>query len=61
MTFLEILVIILAPSYVLFILGTYIYKRIKGLPTGECSNCKLKNANKNLIKYFNKHKDEFNL
>ena len=36
---LEITVIVLAVSFVLFILGRYIYKRVKGLPTGECECC----------------------
>ena len=52
MTFLEILVIILASSFVAFILGRYIYKRIKGLPTEECANCKMLKASKNLKKYY---------
>ena len=56
----EIIVLILAPSFVLFILSSYIYKRIKGLPTGECADCGLKKASKKLIKYYRKHKKEYN-
>ena len=58
MSALEIIVIILAPAFVLLILGIYIYKKAKGLPTGECSDCKLKNAKKDLKKYFEKHKND---
>ena len=54
----EIIVIILAPAFVLTILGIYIYKRVKGLPTEECANCKMKNAKKDLKKYFEKHKND---
>ena len=38
-TFISVLVIVLATSFVLANIGFYIYKRIKGLPTGECSYC----------------------
>lgn len=43
MTFLEIVIIILAVSYVTFIFGSMIYKHYKGEPTGECACCALKN------------------
>jgi len=56
MTFIEILVIILASSYVFLILGRYIYKRAKHLPTGECSSCKLANLGQGLKEYYNTHK-----
>lgn len=36
----EIIVLIAAISIVLGVLGRYIYKKIKGMPTGECSCCK---------------------
>lgn len=46
-----VLTIIIIISFL--IIGAYIYKRIKGLPTGECSCCKsrmkkaMKKAKKN--------------
>lgn len=42
MTLLEIVIIILAVSYVCFIFGSSIYKRKNHLPTGECACCALK-------------------
>ena len=56
MEVLEILLIILAPSYVLFIIGRYIYKRMKHLPTDECANCKLLKASKELKKFYENNK-----
>ena len=47
MSMLEIIVIISSILIVLSVIASYIYKRIKGLPTGECANCSNKNkANK---------------
>jgi len=56
MKFIEIIVIILASGYVSLILGRYIYKRIKHLPTGECSSCKLAHSGQGLKEYYLKHK-----
>lgn len=53
---LEIIVLILAPSFVAFIIGKYIYKRVKGIPTGECANCKLLKTSKELHKYYKQNK-----
>lgn len=39
MSFGEILLIILAVLFVVFIFGRMIYRRIKGKPTGECACC----------------------
>ncbi len=36
----EIIVIILCVLIVGGVLGSYIYKKIKHLPTGDCANCK---------------------
>ena len=58
MTFLEIIVIIFSVSFVSFILGRYVYKRIKGLPTGECASCKIRNAGAGLKEYYEEHKGQ---
>lgn len=52
MTFGEILFIILIISFVVFIFGREIYKKVKKLPTGECSCCHL--SSKNLLKNYRK-------
>ena len=36
----EIILIIASVSFVIFIFGRMIYKRIKGMPSSECSCCK---------------------
>lgn len=36
----EIILIIASVSFVIFIFGRMIYKRIKGMPSEECSCCK---------------------
>lgn len=36
---LEIVVIIIVVSFFGFLIGRYIYKKVKGLPTGECACC----------------------
>ena len=41
MDIIEILIIILVVSFVLFIFGREIYNRIKNKPTGECKVCKM--------------------
>ena len=46
----EILVVVLTLSFLLFLLGRYIYKKKKGLPTGECACCA--NKGKNLVKMY---------
>ncbi len=42
MTLIEIIVIVLAASYVCFIFGMNIYKHYHNIPTGECVCCALK-------------------
>ena len=39
MTFYEILLIILIVTFVVFIFGRAIYKKVKKLPSGECACC----------------------
>lgn len=51
----EIIVIIAASALVLSVIGTYIYKKIKRLPTGECASCSTK-GNKMLKEYNKKYK-----
>lgn len=36
----EIILIVVSVSFVVFIFGRMIYKRIKGMPSDECSCCK---------------------
>lgn len=40
MTLIEIIVIIATLTFVLGYIGTYIYKRMHNIPTGDCSVCK---------------------
>lgn len=42
MSFPEVILIILSVSFVSFIFGRMIYRRIKGMPNEECSSCKVK-------------------
>ncbi|MDY4787764.1 MAG: hypothetical protein SO253_00415 [Bacilli bacterium] len=52
MTFWEILLIIIIISFVSYIFGKEIYKKIKHQPTGECACCSMKN--KRMIKEMRK-------
>lgn len=51
----EIIVVIAAILIVGGVIGSYVYKRIKGLPTGECACCqkKMKKAIKRMKKELN--------
>ena len=49
----EIILIVVSASFVLFIFGRMIYKRIKGMPSDECSSCKV-----NMQKMMKKAKKE---
>ena len=49
---LEILVLVLAVLFVTAILGTYIYKRIHHIPTGDCVECR--KGSKKLLKEYHK-------
>ena len=47
---LEIIVIIISVIIVGTVIGVFIYKKVKGLPTGECVECR-KGTKKLLKKY----------
>ena len=49
---LEILVLVLVAVFLLGMLGIYVYKKSKGLPTGECSCCSYNKSN--LVKKYHK-------
>lgn len=55
MELIEIVVIGLAICYVLLIVGIHLYKKHKGLPTGECAAC-AKGSKKLLKKYHKMYK-----
>ena len=53
-TILVIVTATLSVSFILFLLGRYIYKRMNGLPTGDCAYCKV-NTKKMLKQYRKKY------
>lgn len=55
----EIIVLISAISIVAGVLGRYIYKRIKGMPQGECACCKsnMKNTFKKISNEIKKERE----
>ena len=50
--FLEITVITIVILFFAFLIGRYIYRKIKGLPTGECACCH--KSKKQLLKEYHK-------
>lgn len=50
----EILVVVLVLAFLLLLLIRYIYKKKKGLPTGECACCANSKKGNNLLKQYNK-------
>lgn len=48
----DIIVIILAVVFVGVVIGVYIYRKAKHMPTGECACCK--NKGNNLTKMYHK-------
>lgn len=48
----EILVIAFVALFLAFVLGRYVYKKIKHLPTGECECCH--KSKKQLLKEYHK-------
>ena len=48
----EIIVIGLTIAFLTTIIGRYIYKKVKGLPTGECACCH--KSKKKLLKEYHK-------
>ena len=49
---LEIVVITIVIGFFAFLIGRYIYRKIKGLPTGECAYCH--KSTKKLLKEYHK-------
>lgn len=49
---LEIIVISLVAIFFIFLISRYIYKKAKGLPTGECACCH--KSTKKLLKEYHK-------
>ncbi|MCH5171787.1 MAG: hypothetical protein J1F31_03015 [Erysipelotrichales bacterium] len=58
----EIIVIIITVLIIGSVIGNYIYRKIKHLPTGECACCQKKGNNlvKQYRKYYQKNKNECN-
>ncbi len=49
----EVTTIILVSTFVAIIIGKYIYKKVKGIPSGGCSECHSLTGNK-LVKQYHK-------
>ena len=49
---LEIIVISLVSIFFIFLISRYIYRKVKGLPTGECACCH--KSTKKLLKEYHK-------
>lgn len=54
----EIIVIIASILVVLSVLASYIYKKAKGIPTGECETCHNKKKAKKMFDSIRKELDE---
>lgn len=54
MGWVEILVIVLTVLAVGAIIGVYIYKKIKHLPTGDCGDCSSDHKGSRMVKSYNK-------
>jgi len=54
----DIIILVVIVGIVLLILGIYVYKRIKKIPTGECSCCKSTTGAKRMFKSIKKELDE---
>ena len=52
----EILIILLIIIFLGSLIGRYIYKKNKGLPTGECACCKAAKKNALVKAYHKKYK-----
>ena len=59
MSFPEIILIIASVSFVCFIFGKMIYRRVKGMPSEECSSCKSNMAR--MMKKAKKEAKKFNI
>ena len=51
-TLLEVVVIVGVVCFFLFLIGRYIYRKKKGLPTGDCAMCH--KSSKKLLKEYHK-------
>lgn len=49
---LEIFVISIVVAFFTFLIGRYIYRKVKGLPTGDCAMCH--KSTKKLLKEYHK-------
>lgn len=54
----DIIILFVIVGIVLLIIGIYVYKRIKKMPTGECSCCKSTMGAKRMFKSIKKQLDE---
>jgi hypothetical protein len=54
----DIIILSVIVGIVLLIIGIYVYKRVKKLPTGECSCCKSTTGAKRMFKSIKKELDE---
>ncbi len=50
-----IITIVCVVVFLLTLLGVYIYKKVKHLPTGECSTCSFNGKSKLLKEYHKKY------
>ena len=48
----EIIVIILTLLFLAFIIGRYIYRKVKHLPTGDCACCSHTKKGNNLVRAY---------
>ena len=58
MTAIEIIVIIASVLIVAAVIARYIYKRVKGIPTGECETCSSKKKTEKMFANIRKELDE---
>ncbi|MBR6072014.1 MAG: hypothetical protein IKP77_04185 [Acholeplasmatales bacterium] len=54
----EIIVIIASVLIVTAVIARYIYKRVKGIPTGECETCSNKKKTEKMFANIRKELDE---
>lgn len=54
----DIIILSVIVGIVLLIIGIYVYKRVKKLPTGECSCCKSTTGAKRMFKSIKKELDK---
>ena len=58
MGLIDIIVLIVVVLVVALIIGRYIYKRVKNIPTGTCGDCSLTKDTNRLLKQIRKELDE---